>query len=208
MHEWFVKELHGNVYQNGFPDLFAAHAKSGTRWIEVKLPTGSRLEQSQRDTFGEFTKRNIGVWILTDDSDWEFNKLFGPSNWTSFLEIMKPRPRYGKPQDSTPTRPQKDGPERRIQEEIKKVLTADDWYVKDTFGSIYQYGMPDLYACHKLWGARWIEVKNPDGYTFTPAQRKTFPLLMGHGVGVWILQDPSETSKLYQPMNWMYYLKW
>lgn len=207
MERWHVEETHGNEYQTGFPDIFACHRSLGSRWIEVKLESGSRLEQSQFDTFQEFTKRKVGVWILTDSDDWEFNKLFQPANWYHYLSIMKHRGRIGKTERSKPNRPQKDGPERQIQNKIKEELTIAGWYVKDTFGSIYQHGLPDLYACHALYGYRWIEVKNPEGFRFTGAQASTFPLMAANGAGVWILQSHEEIPLLFKAYNYWHYLQ-
>lgn len=206
--EWFVKETHGNEFQSGFPDIFAAHRMLGARWIECKMPTGSRIEPTQFETFKRFGECRIGVWILTDYSDWEYNKLFGPANWHTYLEVMKSKSRFGKPQDVKPSRLGSQGPERDIQEAIKADLISEGWYVKDTYGSIFQYGFPDIYACHRTYGYRWIEVKNPNGYVFTPAQIKTFPLMTAHGAGVWILKDRSELPKLFEPCNWHHYLTW
>src|SRR5689334_4304765 len=78
---WYCKATHGNEFQSGFPDIFACHIRYGSRWIEIKNPTGSKLEDSQKEVFEEFGKKKIGVWILTDDTDWELNKLMGPDNW-------------------------------------------------------------------------------------------------------------------------------
>ena len=86
--EWFVKETHGNMYQSGFPDLFATHNKYGHRWIEVKLPDmkGSKFTGAQIETFPKLCAFGSGVWILTGDSDLEFFKLHKPANWVFYLK--------------------------------------------------------------------------------------------------------------------------
>lgn len=83
-----------------------------------------------------------------------------------------------------------------------------DWYVIVTHGNVYQQGLPDLYVCHARYGARWVEVKNPAGYHFTPAQLEVFPAFSSKGVGVWVLTDstPEELNKLFQPPNWHTFL--
>lgn len=206
MDGWFAKATHGNEFQQGFPDIFACHSSYGSKWIEMKTLTG-RLRQSQRDTFLEFSKRNIGVWILTGATEYDMKKICGPPNWHTFVEIMRSTSnRASKIEEAKESRQQPDGPERRIQNAIKAELEKDGWFCKDTHGNIYQYGFPDLYCCHADWGARWIEVKNPTGYIFTPAQLKTFPMFQANGVGVWVLVDPSEKGKLFQPANWWTYL--
>lgn len=206
MRGWFAKATHGNEFQVGFPDIFASHTSYGSRWVEVKTENG-KLEDSQHHTFLEFSKRNVGVWILTGNSDWEYNKLFKPSNWYTFTSIMKSN-RVGKSiKPWKNPRQQPDGPERRLQNQIKTILEADDWYTLDTHGNIFQYGFPDMYACHKKYGTRWIEVKNPDGYKFTPAQLKNFPLMQAHGSQVWVLTSTNDVYKtLNGPGNWYRFL--
>jgi hypothetical protein len=88
---WFVKVTHGNAYQDGFPDLFACHRKYGQRWIEIKLPNmrGSKFTAAQLEDFPQFVANGSGVWILTDDTEFEYNKLFKPPNWYQYLGVMK-----------------------------------------------------------------------------------------------------------------------
>lgn len=101
----------------------------------------------------------------------------------------------------------KDNPEKRIQDKIVAKLTLLGWFCIETHGNMYQRGLPDIYATHKRYGARWIEVKNPDAYSFTPAQVETFPKLIANGAGVWVLMSDSdlEFSKLKLPCNYWQY---
>ena len=64
-------------------------------------------------------------------------------------------------------------------------------------------GLPDLWASHAKYGYRWIEVKNPKGYSFTDAQKKVFPRMFDTNVGIWVLFDasPQEMKKLFLPAN-------
>ena len=89
--EWFVKHLHGNAYQSGFPDLWACHSKYGHRWIEVKLPEmkGSRYTPAQLDNFPKLCAHGSGVWVLTAATDSEYAKLWKPSNWWVYTGAMK-----------------------------------------------------------------------------------------------------------------------
>lgn len=98
----------------------------------------------------------------------------------------------------------KDGPEAKIQEGIIKKLRSWEWLVIPTHGNAYQMGFPDLYCAHYTHGARWIEVKNPGGYSFTTAQIKVFPELHAKNIGIWILfsDDDSELMKIFKPANW------
>lgn len=108
------------------------------------------------------------------------------------------------PKAPTPKR----GPERVIQDALVKYLRERGWVVKETHGNMYQNGLPDLYAAHIRYGARWVEVKNPLGYAFEASQLEFFPLLASAGVGVWVLTAASESEyqKLFQPYNWWQYL--
>ena len=103
----------------------------------------------------------------------------------------------------------KKGPEALIQEKIIEFLRIRQWYVKHTHGNMYQSGFPDLFASHPRYGMRWIEVKNPEQYAFTPAQLENFPLMCAHGAHIWILVAPTEEeyAKLFKPYNWFFYLQ-
>lgn len=107
-----------------------------------------------------------------------------------------------------PRKTKRDGPEAKIQSDIMNYLTLRDWFVKSTHGNMYQSGLPDLFATHKNYGQRWIEVKNPDGYSFTAAQLETFPKLIAFGSGVWVLVGANEYEykKLFSPCNYWTYL--
>lgn len=99
-------------------------------------------------------------------------------------------------------------PEAIIQDKICKKLKGLDWFVKETHGDMFQSGFPDIFAFHRMYGMRWIEVKNPKGYSFTNAQLKWFPLFSAHECGIWILISDSEEEykKLFRPPNWHTYL--
>jgi hypothetical protein len=100
-----------------------------------------------------------------------------------------------------------DRAEAAIQEEIENKLLLLRWYVKATHGNIYQSGLPDLYCAHRSYGTRWLEVKNPAGFSFTPAQLNNFPLMQAAGVGIWVATSPDQVPDLFfRPPNWYTYL--
>ena len=108
-----------------------------------------------------------------------------------------------------PLRPRsKKGPEDIIRDDIISLLRNRGWWVKITHGNMFQSGLPDLYCANKRYGTRWIEVKNPKKYEFTPAQLIDFPALSGQGVGIWIMTcaTESEYKKLFSPPNWHLFL--
>ena len=98
--------------------------------------------------------------------------------------------------------------ERKIQNEIICMLRNKGWFVKETHGNMYQCGFPDLFATHHRYGSRWIEVKNPIKYAFTPAQLEEFPKFCVNGSHIWILTGANdvEYNKLFKQSNWHLYL--
>ena len=102
----------------------------------------------------------------------------------------------------------KSGPEQAIQDNLKKYMESLNWLVISTHGSIFQFGLPDLYCAHYEFGTRWVEVKNPEKYSFTPAQLQVFPMMQSKGVGIWILTafDEYEYQKLFHPPQWHTFL--
>lgn len=88
---WFVKVTHGNMYQSGFPDLFATHASYGPRWIEVKKPgfKGSKYTKAQLKDFPLFCSNGSSVWVLTAATEEEYLKLFDEFNWWKYLSVVR-----------------------------------------------------------------------------------------------------------------------
>ncbi len=104
----------------------------------------------------------------------------------------------------------KRGPEAIIQDDLIDYLTLKSWFVMNMHGNMYQMGVPDLYATHYRYGARWVEVKLPamQGSKFTPAQMEFFPKLTANGAGIWILTAATdeEYEKLFKRPNWYQFL--
>ncbi len=86
---WYVKPTHGNMYSSGFPDLFACHTRYGQRWVEVKLPKGSKFTAAQLEDFPKICANGSGVWVLVAGTEEEYVKLFKRPNWFVYLEIFK-----------------------------------------------------------------------------------------------------------------------
>lgn len=108
-----------------------------------------------------------------------------------------------------PIRRGKSGPEKKIQDELVRYLTNLGWFVKVTHGNAFSSGWPDLYACHKTYGSRWIEVKLPDmkGSKYTKSQLRDFPKFCANGAGVWVLTGANDRQYelLFRPPNWWQY---
>lgn len=197
---WYCVKTHGNKYQKGFPDLYVFHQSYGTRWVEVKRPDSGRLTDAQLSVFTDFSKQKIGVWVVTHHQQHE--SLMGPSNWVTYLLNT----RAGRNLEPVKRIP-KAGPEGIIQDKIINKLTSEGWYCLETYGSTFQTGLPDVYCCHKDYGARWIEVKNPAGYKFQPSQRRLFPIMGAYNVPIYILMSETETDRIKSsPPNWRKFL--
>lgn len=215
---WYCRSTHGNAYQSGFPDVFACKRNYGVRWIEVKRPTGYKFTQAQHRVFKAFSSKNIGIWVLTSKELHERNKLYGPSNWYHYLNTSR-----GITLKEEIKRIPKRGPEAEIQDAIIAKLTTvcgcenaaecqkhplNNWYCLETYGSSYQSGFPDIYCCHKRYGFRWIECKNPKSYSFTSKQLEVFPCFAAHCVNIYVLVDSSdyELTKMFGPSNFHTYM--
>ena len=83
---WHVEHTHGNLYQTGFPDLLVAHRKWGTRWIDCKQPNRYCFTKAQKQKWPQWEHAGIGIWILTAATQAEYDKLFGPPNWRSYVK--------------------------------------------------------------------------------------------------------------------------
>jgi hypothetical protein len=86
---WFCKVTHGNMYQSGFPDVYACHNMLGSRWIEVKNPGKYAFTAQQLVDFPQFVAHGVGIWVLVAATEEEYQKLFKPCNWWQYLGIMK-----------------------------------------------------------------------------------------------------------------------
>jgi hypothetical protein len=98
-------------------------------------------------------------------------------------------------------------PEYKIQCALIAYLRARGWLVERLIGMAWQVGIPDLYAHHPKWGCRWIDVKNPESYSFTKAQKRKWPEWEAKGVGIWIVTsaDQEGYDVLFKPPNWRNY---
>ena len=83
---WNVEHTHGNLYQTGFPDLYAAHKKWGTRWIDCKQPKKYSFTRAQKQKWPVWEAYGIGIWILTAATQAEYDKLFAAPNWRSVCQ--------------------------------------------------------------------------------------------------------------------------
>ena len=99
--------------------------------------------------------------------------------------------------------------EAGIQRDVIAYLRLRGWFVIRLTGNAYQTGIPDIWAWHPKFDFRWIDLKRPDRYDFTAAQKAKWPQWHAAGVGVWIMTAASqeEYDKLFSPPNWRDYWK-
>lgn len=202
LHQWFVKILHGNVYQSGMPDLFACKRSSGWRFIECKQPIKYMFTEAQCETFPRLAAGGVNIWVMTAWNDHEYKKLFQPCNWYHYFTPNHMR--SGKPKSKQP--PPAKGPEAEIQRRVILRLECEGWFVKVLHGDLYQHGFPDLFACRKGDGFRFVEIKRPSGSRWTAAQYECFPRLASEGVGIWVLNSPDMVPILKEPPNFWEYM--
>jgi hypothetical protein len=95
------------------------------------------------------------------------------------------------------------GPEAKIHADLEKYLRAREWFVVSTHGNQFQFGLPDIFATHSKFGARWIEVKHGHAFSFTSAQMDMFPKFGAHGSGIWVLCEATdrEYERLFKAAN-------
>ena len=94
--------------------------------------------------------------------------------------------------------------ERDIQRELVKFLQARGWHVERMLANSFQTGIPDLFCYHRKWDMRWIEVKRPEGYSFTLRQRQKWPQWERSGIPIHILTAATQEQYdlLFEPPNW------
>jgi hypothetical protein len=81
---WLVERTHGNLFQQGFPDLYVSHKEFGQRWIDVKNPVSYRYTKAQCQKWPIWHSFGIGIWIITGATEEEYDKLFSTPNWKDY----------------------------------------------------------------------------------------------------------------------------
>lgn len=83
--DWTVMVTHGNMYQQGFPDLYILHHVHGAKWVEVKNPLAYSFTAAQRRYFPLISIVGGGIWIMTAATETEYKKLFSQPNWHTYM---------------------------------------------------------------------------------------------------------------------------
>lgn len=78
---WLVYVTTCGAYMKGLPDLICHHPVHGTRLVDVKRPKSGKLTKAQCQTWTDFERFGLGVWIMTECDD---SVLHNPPNFRSF----------------------------------------------------------------------------------------------------------------------------
>jgi len=109
-------------------------------------------------------------------------------------------------------------PETILQKNLIKFLQSKGWVTKETHGSAYSSGWPDLFIFRrigtaKLWRPgdhKWIDTKilRNGKIHLTEAQHTFWPIMLKNGQGIWIMTEVSdrEYKKLFEPPNLVEYM--
>jgi hypothetical protein len=91
---WWVEISHGNRFQHGWPDLYITHPVHGNRWIDTKVEGKYDYTKAQRQKWPVWHQHGTGIWILTDATHEQYERLFQPPNWLDYWKSS-----YGDPWD-------------------------------------------------------------------------------------------------------------
>lgn len=81
---WTVENIHGNLYQSGLPDLYCFKKEYGERWIDVKVEGRYSFTKAQIIKWPKWEIAGIGIWILTDATQKDYDRLFNPPNMRDY----------------------------------------------------------------------------------------------------------------------------
>lgn len=97
-------------------------------------------------------------------------------------------------------------PEKRIENRVREYHGQRGWLVEKTHSSALVSGWPDLFMFRQDKGIFWVDIKNPEGYRYTPSQCRLWTHWASRGLGVWIMTEEDETV-LDRPPNFMDFWK-
>lgn len=88
---WHIERLaggamHGGAVQSGLPDLFACHLKYGIRFIEIKYEDHYSFTKAQKWKFPILMSNGCGIWILTEATEKQYDRLFKEPNLWDYLK--------------------------------------------------------------------------------------------------------------------------
>ena len=91
---WYVKKMHGNVFQAGFPDLYCHHKVLGYRLVECKYQY-IKFTKAQVAEFPKMISAGEKIWVIHGDDFraphgvgsmlQNYSKLFNPPNCEALM---------------------------------------------------------------------------------------------------------------------------
>ena len=82
---WLVIRLVGLSWQYGLPDLMIFHKDFGMWFVEIKCEDHYRWTTHQRWRFPVLTEYGAGIWILTDATEEQYERLFKRPNLWDYM---------------------------------------------------------------------------------------------------------------------------
>lgn len=92
-------------------------------------------------------------------------------------------------------------PEQIGQQHLRRHMHQLGWHTEKFSGGPYQNSIPDLLCMHKLYGQRWVEMKDRIAGKLSPGQIRKILKWHQYGVQVWILHDEKDYQKLFLKSN-------
>ncbi len=83
---WHIERLVGMAYQFGLPDLLIGHPQWGIRFVELKQEDHYRFTIRQRWKFPVLMRYGMGIWILTEATEEQYERLFHPPNLWDYMK--------------------------------------------------------------------------------------------------------------------------
>jgi hypothetical protein len=83
---WHVERIVGLGIQFGLPDLLVCHAQWGIRFVEVKNEDKFGFTKAQKWKFPLLMKNGCGIWVLTQATEEQYQRLFTTPNLWDYLD--------------------------------------------------------------------------------------------------------------------------
>jgi len=83
---WHVEIMVGSAFQTGIPDLYCFQRRWGERWVDAKQPKNYTFTKAQKFKWPIWERVGIGIWIMVAATQTEYDKLFQPPNWRSYVK--------------------------------------------------------------------------------------------------------------------------
>jgi hypothetical protein len=83
---WHCERLIGMAWQSGLTDLLIFHRQYGIRLLEIKQEDHYRFTKAQKTKFPVLMNFGGGIWIMTEATEVQYERLFKPPNLWDYLD--------------------------------------------------------------------------------------------------------------------------